>query len=134
MSRKKPPAADDVPVPDDDRVGYGRPPKAHRFKPGQSGNPSGRPKGSISMAALLRKALIETVEITINGRTRRVRKVELAIKQLVNKAAKGDARALNTILAMAPSLEAPAAGASSPLDADETQLLQDLFQEIRHGA
>jgi hypothetical protein len=134
MSRKKREPADDVPMPDDDRVGYGRPPKAHRFKPGQSGNPSGRPKGSISMAVLLRKALIETVEITTNGRTRRIRKVELAIKQLVNKAAKGDARALNTILAMAPSLEAPPQGASSPLDADETQLLQDLFQEIRHGA
>ena len=31
---------------DDDYVGYGRPPKKHRFKPGQSGNPAGRQKGS----------------------------------------------------------------------------------------
>lgn len=29
---------------DDDDVGYGRPPKKHRFKPGQSGNPRGRPR------------------------------------------------------------------------------------------
>lgn len=28
---------------DDDGAGYGRPPKKHRFKPGQSGNPRGRP-------------------------------------------------------------------------------------------
>ena len=27
-------------------VGYGKPPKATRFKPGKSGNPGGRPKGS----------------------------------------------------------------------------------------
>lgn len=27
-------------------VGYGKPPSATRFKPGQSGNPHGRPKGS----------------------------------------------------------------------------------------
>ncbi len=29
---------------DSDRVGYRHPPKHSRFKPGQSGNPSGRPK------------------------------------------------------------------------------------------
>jgi hypothetical protein len=27
-------------------VGYGKPPQAHRFKPGQSGNPNGRPRGA----------------------------------------------------------------------------------------
>jgi hypothetical protein len=26
---------------DDDRVGYGKPPKHSRFKPGRSGNPNG---------------------------------------------------------------------------------------------
>lgn len=30
----------------DGTAGYGKPPKAHRFRPGQSGNPSGRPKRS----------------------------------------------------------------------------------------
>ena len=31
---------------DDDYVGYGHPPKKHRFKKGNSGNPQGRPKKS----------------------------------------------------------------------------------------
>ena len=32
------------PGPRDYEVGYGKPPKEHRFKKGQSGNPRGRPK------------------------------------------------------------------------------------------
>ena len=32
-----------MPNSNDDTVGYGRPPKSTQFKPGQSGNPSGRP-------------------------------------------------------------------------------------------
>lgn len=30
---------------DEGKIGYGRPPAEHRWKPGQSGNPKGRPKG-----------------------------------------------------------------------------------------
>jgi hypothetical protein len=30
----------------DSRVGYKRPPQHSKFKPGQSGNPKGRPKGA----------------------------------------------------------------------------------------
>ena len=40
---------DDV-LPDTTSVGYGRPPAAHRFKAGQSGNPRGRPRKARSVA------------------------------------------------------------------------------------
>ena len=33
-----------------ERVGYGRPPTTTRFRPGQSGNPRGRPKGARNLA------------------------------------------------------------------------------------
>jgi hypothetical protein len=39
----------------DSDVGYGRPPRAHQFKPGQSGNPTGRPRGAKSEATMLRE-------------------------------------------------------------------------------
>jgi uncharacterized protein DUF5681 len=36
-------------------IGFGRPPAAHRFKPGQSGNPRGRPKGRKNFDTMVRE-------------------------------------------------------------------------------
>jgi hypothetical protein len=43
----------------DYEVGYGKPPKHTRFKPGQSGNPKGRPKASKDFRSLLHRALFK---------------------------------------------------------------------------
>ena len=37
-------------------VGYGRPPVNRQFKPGQSGNPRGRPKGSKNFPTMFAEA------------------------------------------------------------------------------
>lgn len=94
-------------------VGYGRPPKHAQFQKGQSGNPQGRPKGSLNVATLLDRELNRRVTIKENGQTRTITKLEAALKQLVNKAASGDAKTIQflvTILNVAnggPLLETP---------------------------
>jgi Family of unknown function (DUF5681) len=59
--------------PDNEEVGYGRPPKAHQFKPGQSGNPSGRRKGAKTEAAILREIVSRKVTIRQGDKARRIR-------------------------------------------------------------
>ena len=92
----------------DERVGYGRPPRATRFRPGQSGNPRGRPKGARNFSTVIASALSERVAVTENGRRRRITKLEAAIKQLVNRAAAGDARATALLIQLVQANEAKA--------------------------
>ncbi|HWW58829.1 MAG TPA: DUF5681 domain-containing protein [Sphingopyxis sp.] len=76
----------------EETVGYGKPPKKHRFKKGQSGNPAGRPPKP-KLANDLRSMLdrIGNEEVDINGRSFTLQEVELMALQ--RKAAKGDVAA-----------------------------------------
>src|SRR5262249_16008337 len=82
---------------EDYRGGYGRPPAHTPFVRGQSGNPKGRPKGTLNLASLVRKALQETVTVTERGVRKTMPKIDVAIRQQINHAAAGDVRALKLL-------------------------------------
>ena len=86
-------------------IGYGKPPRNRRFRKGRSGNPKGRPKGTLNLATVLERALREPVVIDENGLRRTITKMEAAVKQLVNRAASGDLAALRQLLALVASAE-----------------------------
>jgi Family of unknown function (DUF5681) len=113
---------------DDCGVGYGRPPANTRFKKGQSGNPKGRPKGAANVATILTRTLRERVVINENGRRKTITKLEAAVKQLVNKAASGELRALRHLVELARDAEV-----KQSVQHQGTQELGELDQEVIEG-
>src|SRR4029077_18178750 len=96
---------------------YRKPPKATRFKPGQSGNPKGRPKGVRNFETDLDEAPRALVEVKTNGGDRRLTMQKALLQTLAEKARDGDLRAIqhltSLILRMDNRSEAPATGLES---------------------
>ena len=80
-----------------DSVGYKRSPRYARFPKGKSGNPRGRPKGSLNLGSKLEKAASALVTVTESGKRKTLSKVEVAYRQLANKAATGDQQAIKLL-------------------------------------
>jgi hypothetical protein len=110
------------------RVGFGSPPKGTRFKKGVSGNPKGRPKGSLNVATAFLKALRGKVVINEHGQRKTVTKLEAALKQLVNKAASGELRALRQLVELARDAEM-----KQNLPAGQNPTLSEVDQEVISG-
>jgi hypothetical protein len=104
-------------------VGYGRPPRHSRFKPGQSGNPKGRPKGSKSLKTLLEQALSSSVTITENGFPKKIALQELLFKAMVGKAVKGDIRATAVLVKLMEQF-----GLSKPDGEQNTPLIVEIVR------
>jgi hypothetical protein len=93
---------------DDEPVGYGRPPKHTRFKPGQSGNPGGR-KPVVDFSEWenpLRKYLLELQTVTVKGKNVKMPVVEILIKSAIQRASKGCTKSLKVLLDGSGGLQA----------------------------
>ena len=110
----------------DYEVGYGRPPRHTRFKPGRSGNPRGRPSGSKNLSTLLSEVLNELVVVAESSGRRKITKRRAIIMQLVNQAAKADWRATKLLLDILQAIEARAepATAEGSFDAADAKVIE----------
>ena len=81
-------------------VGYRKPPQHTRFKPGQSGNPRGRPKAEKSLGAALNDALKAKVKLRGNGKERGVSSRDAYFIRVVMDAIQGKASAQRLLLAL----------------------------------
>jgi hypothetical protein len=66
-------------------VGYRRPPEHRRFKPGQSGNPKGRPKGTRNFKTDLKSTLKIPVNVTRAGKPHHISTQQAVLLRLREK-------------------------------------------------
>jgi len=84
---------------ENERVGYGRPPLNTRFKPGQSGNRKGRPKGAKGFKQSVAEMLNERIPIrTKDGRKASMRTRDGLYRALREYSFKGNMRALDKMI------------------------------------
>ena len=101
--------------PDDrENVGYGKPPKHTRFRPGQSGNPNGRPPKSKNTRTVLKDLLYEQVPVQRGRQRVRMTRLEIMILATIKKATAGDTRAYRNIMRWAEHIEPSQTKPSEP--------------------
>ena len=117
----------------DSKVGYKRPPRHTQLRPGQSGNPSGRPKGTQNLATDLGEELAERIPIREGKRRLVVSKQRAMLKALVAKALEGDTRATSIVLRLVEQVVAPesatAGSQGDELSADDRAILDRYVAE-----
>ena len=119
-----------APPPDGEKSGYGRPPRHAQFKPGQSGNQKGRPKGSKNFETILIGVLNQKVSVRGARGTRQVSVREAMLMKFTENALKGDPRALLTLIALDEKSRASGRGAGvhMPVSAEDLALLNSFVE------
>jgi uncharacterized protein DUF5681 len=85
----------------DYEIGYGRPPKETQYKPGQRGNPNGRPPGSPNKKTLIERALNKKIPVRKGDKITKVPALQVIAETFTVKAAQGDRHAAHVVINLA---------------------------------
>lgn len=114
---------------DHDRpVGYGRPPTASRFRPGQSGNPAGRPKRRPCLQSVL---LAELAKPAHAGSQPTSTKLDEFAKALVESAIAGNARAAALLVGVLLRFEQSEQEETQVQTSDDREILEAYLRNRR---
>lgn len=125
-------------------VGYAKPPAEHWFKPGQSGNPRGRPPkplppppkegGLRSTEASILRVMRGTVKVKSGERSRWIASTDALAEQLLAQALGGDMRATRLLLNLNRDAEAQEAQIAAQIKSEaSTALVLKWAKVIREG-
>jgi hypothetical protein len=112
------------------RVGYGEPPKHTQFKPGQSGNPKGRPKGRKNLKTEVLEKLNSTVVVNKNGRLSKISTLRALLEVLSAKALQTDQRAIEQVLRLAEKYDQPAVETHDSMSSEDQAILDSFARRL----
>jgi hypothetical protein len=130
--RKSKPKAQSRIEPDED-AGYGKPPRAHQFKPGQSGNKSGRPKGVKNEETILRELLQTKVRINERGKVRKITFHEAILRKVAEDCLRGNIKSVGFLLNRYYGAVSGAA-AQADLSEDDRAVLDAYLRKLKAKA
>ncbi len=111
-------------------VGYGRPPRQHQFKRGQSGNPRGRPKGVRSEADILNALLNKKITIQERDGTRQISVLEATYHRIAQNGLKGDLRAAAFLLNRMAAVAQRSGDQSTEMNEDDRVVLESFVAQV----
>lgn len=120
----------------DYEVGYCKPPKDKQFKKGQCGNRKGRPKGAankVTEESILTHVAREAYrEVSVNDGTKMLTLplVIVSIRSLMQKAAKGDLRAIDKALEMLEKVEEKGASDKAMMASNANQSFEKYMRTL----
>lgn len=89
-------------------IGYAKPPASRRFgQPGGNPRGKGRSKDARNVSTILEEVLSERITVKVGAKgERKISKLDASLTQLANKAATGDLKAIQLVIALWQGLEA----------------------------
>ena len=118
--------------PGDYIVGKGKPPAHTQFKPGQSGNPKGRPKGRKSFAEIARDILNKRITAKTSVGDRKITFMEALLWRHTQNALQGDTKSLAAFLrlSMLSDQDGDLSDATA-LTADDQAIINDFINGVK---
>jgi hypothetical protein len=107
-----------------------KPPREHQFKPGQSGNLNGRPKGSKNETSVLRALLHRKIAVREGTKSRKISVLEAILLRITEDALKGNTKSATFLLNRLAEIGGSEAGVTNHMSEDDREVLKAFVRRV----